>query len=163
MDVAPARDEGARTGLANGQAADAIAFREKQFKDRAQPPGPSRALSTECLPVLPAPPTTPAPRPPARMRTLEIDPLVPSSAFDERFKDRLRAANQARDEDEVSAVETSPGGNGTGDDRILTRDWHAPAGKRIAVPVRIEPKVYFAAERTFLVRVPFVLSFISFT
>jgi hypothetical protein len=25
-------------------------------------------------------------------------------------------------------------------------------GKRIAVPVRIEPKVYFASERTFLVR-----------
>ncbi|KAJ5770550.1 uncharacterized protein N7511_002601 [Penicillium nucicola] len=28
--------------------------------------------------------------------------------------------------------------------------FHAPAGKRIFVPVRVEPKVYFAAERTFL-------------
>src|SRR5882757_1962818 len=46
MDMAPARDEGARTGLANGQAADAIAFREKQLKERAQPPGPSRVLSS---------------------------------------------------------------------------------------------------------------------
>ncbi len=27
----------------------------------------------------------------------------------------------------------------------------APPGKKIAIPVRIEPKVYFAAERTFLV------------
>jgi len=28
--------------------------------------------------------------------------------------------------------------------------FHAPAGKRIHVPVRVEPKVFFAAERTFL-------------
>jgi len=38
-----------------------------------------------------------------------------------------------------------------GDDRIVERSWRAPEGKRISVPVRIEPKVYFAAERTFLV------------
>ena len=38
-----------------------------------------------------------------------------------------------------------------GDDRLLERNWRAPRGKRIAVPVRIEPKVYFAAERTFFV------------
>lgn len=37
------------------------------------------------------------------------------------------------------------------DDRIVERNVRAPAGKRIAIPVRIEPKVYFAAERTFLV------------
>ena len=153
LDLAPARDEGARIGLGNAQAADAIAFREKQLKERAQPPGPSRALSTECLPVVPAPPTTPAPRTPSRMRTLSIDPLVPSSTFDERFKDRLRAVNHAREEEEENGAQTSPGDNGTGDDRILTREWHAPSGKRIAIPVRVEPKVYFASERTFLVRV----------
>ena len=156
MDVAPARDEGARTGLVNGQAADAIAFREKQLKERVQPPGPSRALSTECLPVVPAPPTTPAPRTPSRSRTLSIDPLVPSSAFDERFKDRLRAVNRAQEEEEeedANTEQTSPGGNQAGDDRVLTREWRAPTGKRIAIPVRVEPKVYFAAERTFLVRI----------
>ncbi len=118
MDIAPARDEGTRIGIANAQAADAIAFREKHLKEREQRPGPSRALSTERLPEIPAPPTTPAPRQPSRSRTLSIDPLVPSSAY-----------------------------------RVLTREWRAPTGKRIAVPVRIEPKVYFAAERTFLVRV----------
>ena len=37
------------------------------------------------------------------------------------------------------------------DDRIVERNVRAPAGKRVWVPVRIEPKVYFAAERTFLV------------
>ncbi|KAG1743955.1 uncharacterized protein EDB91DRAFT_1335642 [Suillus paluster] len=36
------------------------------------------------------------------------------------------------------------------DERLLMRDWTAPAGKRIAVSVRVEPKVYFANERTFL-------------
>jgi hypothetical protein len=152
MDVAPARDEGARIGIANAQAADAIAFREKHLKEREQPPGPSRALSIERLPEIPAPPTTPAPRLPSRTRTLSIDPLVPASTFDERFKDRLRAVNRAREEEDAN-TETSPGGNQNGDDRVLTREWHAPTGKRIAVPVRVEPKVYFAAERTFLVRV----------
>ncbi|OQD77758.1 hypothetical protein PENDEC_c002G05959 [Penicillium decumbens] len=36
-----------------------------------------------------------------------------------------------------------------GTQRSLQR-FHAPPGKRIFVPVRVEPKVYFAAERTFL-------------
>jgi len=150
MDVAPARDEGARIGISNGQVADAIAYREKQLKERAQQPGPSRALSSEYLPVLPAPPTKPAPRPSSSVRTLSIDPLVPSSAFDERFKDRLRAVKRANEESEANDAETSPTSNQSGDDRILTREWHAPQGKSIAVPVRIEPKVYFATERTFL-------------
>lgn len=159
MDIAPARDEGARIGIANAQAADAIAFRERHLKEREQPPGPSRALSTERLPEMPAPPTTPAPRPPSRGRTLSIDPLVPASAFDERFKDRLRAVNLAREEEDANTEQTSPGGTQNGDDRVLTREWHAPTGKRIAVPVRIEPKVFFAAERTFLVRI--LLLFLS--
>ena len=37
---------------------------------------------------------------------------------------------------------------GTGE--IQTRRFRAPKGKKIYVPVRVEPKVYFAAERTFL-------------
>jgi hypothetical protein len=37
------------------------------------------------------------------------------------------------------------------DYRIVERNVRAPAGKSISIPVRIEPKVYFAAERTFLV------------
>jgi len=39
---------------------------------------------------------------------------------------------------------------GYASDRILERNVRAPPGKRISIPVRIEPKVYFAAERTFL-------------
>ncbi len=148
MDLAPARDEGARIGLAGAQAADAIAYREKQLKERPPQAGPSRARSSECLPVLHAPPTTPAPRRP-RMGTLSIDPLAPSSTFDERFKARLRAVKRANEEAEADEGQ----GDEAEDDRVLTREWRAPPGKRIAVPVRIEPKVHFATERTFLVRI----------
>ena len=35
-------------------------------------------------------------------------------------------------------------------DQVQTKHFKAPKGKRIHVPVRVEPKVYFAAERTFL-------------
>jgi len=37
-----------------------------------------------------------------------------------------------------------------GGDPVETRNFKAPKGKKIHVPVRVEPKVYFAAERTFL-------------
>jgi hypothetical protein len=37
-----------------------------------------------------------------------------------------------------------------GNQEIQTKKFKAPKGKKIYVPVRVEPKVYFAAERTFL-------------
>ncbi|KAH6898561.1 VTC domain-containing protein [Thelonectria olida] len=37
-----------------------------------------------------------------------------------------------------------------GQSEIQTKKFKAPKGKKIYVPVRVEPKVYFAAERTFL-------------
>jgi uncharacterized membrane protein YidH (DUF202 family) len=37
-----------------------------------------------------------------------------------------------------------------GDGPVHTKKFLAPPGKKIYVPVRVEPKVYFAAERTFL-------------
>ncbi|KAJ2900498.1 hypothetical protein MKZ38_002403 [Zalerion maritima] len=37
-----------------------------------------------------------------------------------------------------------------GDSEIQTKKFWAPKGKKIYVPIRVEPKVYFAAERTFL-------------
>jgi hypothetical protein len=102
-----------------------------------------------------------------KSRTLSIDPLAPSSAFDETLRDRLQGEREARkrrgiqprreeeederresDDDEDDPLLPIP----TDDERRVSRDVHAPPGKRISVPVRIEPKVYFAAERTFLVR-----------
>ncbi|KAK5990659.1 Vacuolar transporter chaperone complex subunit 4 [Cladobotryum mycophilum] len=37
-----------------------------------------------------------------------------------------------------------------GDSQVQRKRFKAPKGKKIYVPVRVEPKVYFAAERTFL-------------
>ena len=37
-----------------------------------------------------------------------------------------------------------------GDGPVQTKKFRAPKGKKIYVPVRVEPKVFFAAERTFL-------------
>ncbi|KAI0067276.1 SPX-domain-containing protein [Artomyces pyxidatus] len=165
MDFAPAPDEGKRTGLTDAAAADAIAYREKMLKEREEAPplsSPSNGNGQsnghrvrdyannnqqavedeedghdERSPLL---------RPNSKPRAMSIDPLAPSSAFDETFKNRLRGEAQRRAQGGGDADE----GPGNGDDRVLTREWHAPTGKRIAVPVRIEPKVYFATERTFL-------------
>lgn len=53
---------------------------------------------------------------------------------DETRAERTRTA-PARDEEET---------------REYINSFHAPGGKKVSVPIRIEPKVYFAAERTFL-------------
>jgi hypothetical protein len=122
---------------------------------------------------------------------LAINPLAPSTAFDETLKTRLQGAQQlehgflsgrrrkrhsssSRTRSRNASIppyDDQAGENGEGkraeeieenralgepsgqyvDDRIVERSWRAPRGKKIAVPVRIEPKVYFAAERTFLV------------
>ena len=97
-----------------------------------------------------------------KARALSIDPLAPSSAFDETLRDRLKAdaerqrareAAVAEDDDEEDETQVGPSQRAMRDsERLLERNWRAPPGKKIAVPVRIEPKVYFATERTFLVR-----------
>lgn len=92
-------------------------------------------------------------------RALSIDPLATSSAFDETLRDRLREDVKRKraqlgvveDEDE-DEEQIGPSARGTREaERLLERNFTAPVGKKIAVPVRIEPKVYFATERTFLV------------
>ncbi|KAF5342132.1 hypothetical protein D9611_001431 [Ephemerocybe angulata] len=102
-----------------------------------------------------------------KTRALAIDPLAQSSTFDETLKTKL---DEAKEKQASEAVSPPPNGESATqrpdiaeeeaalggpskvptDDRILSRSYHAPDGKKIAVPVRIEPKVYFAAERTFL-------------
>lgn len=70
-----------------------------------------------------------------KARAMSIDPLAPSTAFDETLRNRLRRETQARasSEDTDETGETAH----VGDERVLERNWRAPAGKRIAVPVRI--------------------------
>jgi hypothetical protein len=182
INVEPAKDEGKRTRLTGDEFAQAIAYREKMLKEReaAGPMPPTRRKNgnaardqleeetDERTPLLKAPSvfkTTKNTKP----RTMSIDPLAPSSAFDQTLRERLRGA-QDEQEDRYNSQDRSIGENGgshddnehpastgstsagkPGDDRELIRNWTAPPGKLVAVPVRVEPKVYFAAERTFLV------------
>lgn len=185
MNVAPAKNEGQRTGLSGAAYEEAVAFREKMLKHRqeegeqpvvANVNGKNSTNGGLAVPLEDADEreegssTGGRPRHKKwysfggsefRSRALSINPLAPSSAFDETLKTKLHETQEAQnkvkdtreesteDDDETEAGDLS--GAPSGDDRIMVRDWHAPAGKRISVPVRIEPKVYFAAERTFLV------------
>ncbi|KAF9467991.1 VTC domain-containing protein [Collybia nuda] len=163
----PAKDEDKRTGLSGDDVKAAIAYREQMLKERRMhestsnnhknPPYTEEGNRTE-EDQTPLNET----RQNLKSRTLSIDPLAPSSAFDETLKTRLRGAKDARDRELHAEGNTNDVGEnaddhdqisedeGLGSNQIISRDWVAPAGKKIAVPVRIEPKVYFAAERTFL-------------
>jgi len=163
MDLAPAKDERRRTGILGQELDEAIAYREKMLKE-SQAASASRSIDSENersanerIPFLKNRDKSDAPR--VKPRALSIDPLAPSQAFDKTLRERL--GNQL----DSSPVDTTDQDNGNADDReveealrsderIVSRDFRAPEGKRIAVPVRIEPKVYFASERTFLVRSP---------
>lgn len=98
-----------------------------------------------------------------------IDPLASSDRFD-RNMSQLDERNLKKLNEAVQAAEREYGPRGDEDededdddggridqeddidgDRVVYVDqFRAPPGKRIAVPVRMEPKVVFAAERTFL-------------
>lgn len=103
--------------------------------------------------------------------SLRIDPLASSQRFDrnmsqldERNLKKLNEAVQAAereygprgDEDEEDEDEDATGRidqedeQQDGDQVVYVDQFRAPPGKRIAIPVRMEPKVVFAAERTFL-------------
>jgi hypothetical protein len=96
-------------------------------------------------------------------KALAIDPLAPSMEFDRRFKKKLgrrgrgsrsisRDPSAERREEEERAEFAEASGRDQAGETIYTNAFSAQAGKRIAVPVRVEPKVFFAQERTFLVR-----------
>jgi hypothetical protein len=95
-----------------------------------------------------------------------IDPLASSQRFD-RNMSQLDERNLKKLNEAVQAAEREygPGGNDEesdeggridqedevdGDRVVYVDHFKAPAGKRIAMPIRMEPKVVFAAERTFL-------------
>ncbi|QRV89661.1 vacuolar transporter chaperone 4 [Ceratobasidium sp. AG-Ba] len=89
-------------------------------------------------------------QPAERPKVLHINPLAPSKAFDKNFKRALKS-RQAEDiaeaDDEHGPDETDPEPR---NETEYVRHFIAQPGKKIAVPVRVEPKVYFANERTFL-------------
>jgi len=184
--LAPARDEGKRTGLSGDEVNAAIAYRQQMLKEqreeaeaggsRTSSHGKARDTSGDLSSNVSEAgddSQSESPRRPKyrrgkssgigkklKTRSLQINPLAPSSEFDETLKTKLdqakeQAAERAKSSGlppDVAEEETALGEpSRVAEDRILDRNWHAPEGKKIAVPVRIEPKVYFAAERTFLV------------
>lgn len=206
----PARDEDKRTGLTGDEYKAAVEYREQMLKqsreaeaseDRQKSKGPETTAPVDVADAAGQPPPSPKkssrPKPSRgstifrklKVKALSINPLAPSSAFDETLKTKLKGAQEERDrlgvgssrspsrsprterghghrernggasgeedeEDEAEAPTSGAYGRnaGIGDDRVLERSLRAPEGKKISVPVRIEPKVYFANERTFLVR-----------
>lgn len=156
MDLAPAKDERQRTGITGKELDEAIAFREKMLKENQASSstrngeGQGGQGTNERTPFLKNKNTSTAPPKP---RALSIDPLAPSQAFDKTLRERLgselgRTTAEPTNQDETPRDEVEEALRS--EERILSRDFRAPKGKRVAVPVRIEPKVYFASERTFL-------------
>ncbi|KAJ4484520.1 SPX-domain-containing protein [Lentinula lateritia] len=169
---APARDEDKRTGLTETQVAEAVAYRENMLREKrktevadGKKPNPScydsvpnntdenavedtDETADERTPFLVKTKDRSLSQTRSALNALPINPLAPSSAFDETFR------NQLQDEANGGAIRDADGEEdelaSSGENRLLSRDWRAPVGKHISIPVRIEPKVYFAAERTFL-------------
>jgi hypothetical protein len=180
MDRAPARDEDKRVGLAahGEQVREAIAWREKNLeKARAESPVEAKSAkgakgkdvverdferesdadddeeddNNERTPFLRKQKAAAPDAEAVRARAMSIDPLAPSTAFDETLRDRLRRETQAQaqaqahqaqrtsSEDTDSPVTPAYAQRAArnGDDRVLERNWRAPEGKKIAVPVRI--------------------------
>jgi hypothetical protein len=206
MDIAPAKDEDKRTGLTGTEVAEAIAFREQMLKERwasEAAENRKRNLPGKGKEYVPdedgwddgagvddadartaflrrrksSSAATHEANGIGRPRAISINPLAPSSAFDETLRDRLRGSHgeHRQEPDAVDGIAEGGEGEGEGEGEDegeglegpgegglssgvggteYVRYWTAPIGKRIAVPVRIEPKVYFAAERTFLVSRP---------
>ena len=193
--VTPAQDEGNAAGLSGDAVLEAIAQRNKMLaedKDNTNTANIPARISTETLededeeysaddervPFLRGRRNTRGQQETrtgkggdSSVRALSIDPLAPSQAFDQTFKNRLAMAaasergQHGEDESEIGDLEDEraqgqgQGSRTNGDDRELVRFWKSAPGQRIAVPVRIEPKVYFASERTFLVGYFFPYSF----
>lgn len=89
--------------------------------------------------------------------SLRIDPLASADRFDKNMSllndeslKKLQAQAQKGDSDDEEDEAADEEDDEAGDRVIYVNQFRAPAGKRIAVPIRIEPKVVFAAERTFL-------------
>ncbi|PFH52944.1 hypothetical protein AMATHDRAFT_73772 [Amanita thiersii Skay4041] len=164
--LAPAKDEDKRTGLSGAELDAAIAYRKQMLQEH---PTKETIDKSECQGKNDKSPDHDGGqvrtihdqhRDSPKARTLSINPLSSASAFDESFKSQLNGSREVKkrritdtnnDQDEDASQQVTDNGNGAQPgDQIVSRNWRAPPGKRISVPVRIEPKVYFAAERTFL-------------
>lgn len=171
MDMGVAQDEGGFARLDAHAAAEAIKERQAELERQkledqkgkrgdtqgrltsAPPPELADDEEDERTPFLRRRRSSqPAERP--KGLNININPLAPSKSFDKNFKNAMR---QKQDEDIAEADdEQGPGEESAQaqterrEDPEYVRHFIAQPGKKIAVPVRVEPKVYFANERTFL-------------
>jgi len=159
-----ARDEIGSARVPLGEALEAIAWREKQLRSREaqmeaevarhrEAAGASTHSDDESNARRPFLKKKRAQMQPPVER-LSIDPLVPASVFDKSLQKKLDAKPEFKQPDEGGeGGDTTVGQSSrmTEADPEYIRNFVASPGKRIAVPVRIEPKVFFAQERTFLV------------
>ncbi|KAF8740092.1 hypothetical protein AX14_008722 [Amanita brunnescens Koide BX004] len=166
----PAKDERKRMGLTGAEVEEAIAYREDMLKKqergkdvvREQGANNSETFHSDADNARQQKRTVNGSSQADSLtnKALSINPLTPASAFDETFKSKLSNAREAKQKIAAETASNAALNDNTeqgygsiprdSDDRVISRDWRAPPGKRISVPVRIEPKVYFAAERTFL-------------
>ena len=146
-----------------GEALEAIAWREKQLRtqeaameahvaERREAAGVSAQSDDEVdarQPFLKGRKNSV----PAPLERFSIDPLAPASVFDKSLQKKLKgtARAQSEQEEEDDARTVGQSSRLTEADPEYIRNFVASPGKRIAVPVRVEPKVFFAQERTFLV------------
>ncbi|KAG8733668.1 vacuolar transporter chaperone [Ceratobasidium sp. 423] len=89
-------------------------------------------------------------QPAERPKGLSINPLAPSKSFDKNFKTVLNRQTGDIPEGDEQEEEPAPEETERREETEYVRHFIAQPGKKIAVPVRVEPKVYFANERTFL-------------
>ncbi|WWC88471.1 uncharacterized protein L201_003382 [Kwoniella dendrophila CBS 6074] len=177
--VQAAKNEDEHLRLPPGAAAEARAardFREKKLRDEANLKAePGRASASAKKPNgdsvdgLPRRNSSQNKYEPS----LRIDPLAASDRFDKNVT-LLDAKSLKKLNEAVAARKSNDSNNGStqrqepqddsedeeegvdeeedesGNQVVYVNQFKAPPGKRIAVPVRVEPKVVFAAERTFL-------------
>lgn len=145
--AAIATDENQRVGFKEGEASEAIAARNKWLKDDERTNGKARQ---DDGPSRPRQDYTGA-----KPRALSINPLAPAAAFDKALRSKLKGEARGGKQKAQDAEDQDPDEMDRAiledEEWILTRAWRAEAGKKVAVPVRVEPKVFFACERTFLV------------
>ncbi|KAL7409664.1 VTC domain-containing protein [Mrakia frigida] len=152
-----AADEARRLDLPEGSQLEhnqARLFRENKLREEAEARFANpEAESSSSIPNSSDAPVHPYKSTEDRERAFHVDPLAGSRQFDTKYSSMLDTlglsklfhTKQQREEAEA---------RGENDEEVEPEPemvrFSAPAGKKISVPVRIEPKVIFANERTFL-------------
>jgi len=148
-----------------GEALEAIAWREKQMRAQEAAMEAAVARRREAAGAAAQSDDEPdvrepflkkkrAPVPRAPLERFSIDPLAPASVFDKSLQKKLKGRaefKQSDGEEEADDAAVEQSSRMANADPEYIRHFMATPGKRIAVPVRVEPKVFFAQERTFLV------------